>query len=132
MEHLSKFHLNRTVNESRIVVLQKLRKPEKMVAPSAHKSRRLRLAVQNRHLAVPVPQKVQKKTFFVNRTPCTSLVWRLAANWVSLDGSCSFRNPTTLPLHLRTSTSPTILISFNFDSMLTTQRFRITIHPISL
>jgi len=29
MDHLSKFHLNRTVNESIIAVLQKLHEPEK-------------------------------------------------------------------------------------------------------
>jgi len=37
MGHLSKFHLNQTVNESENAVLRKLRKPEKMVAPNAHK-----------------------------------------------------------------------------------------------
>jgi len=35
MDHLSKFHLNRTVNEPRNAVLQKLRELEKLVAPSA-------------------------------------------------------------------------------------------------
>jgi len=29
MDHLSKFHLNQTVNEPRNAVLQKLREPEK-------------------------------------------------------------------------------------------------------
>jgi len=33
MEHLSKFQLNRTVNESRIGVLRKLRKLEKNGGP---------------------------------------------------------------------------------------------------
>jgi len=35
MDHLSKFDLNRTVNEPRNAVLQKLRELEKLVAPSA-------------------------------------------------------------------------------------------------
>jgi len=35
MDHLSKFNLNRTVNETRNVVLRKLREPEKLVASSA-------------------------------------------------------------------------------------------------
>jgi len=35
MDHLSKFHLNRRVNESGNAVLRKLREPEKLVAPSA-------------------------------------------------------------------------------------------------
>jgi len=37
MEHLSKFHLNQTVNKTRKAILQKLRKPKKRVAPSAQK-----------------------------------------------------------------------------------------------
>jgi len=35
MDHLSKFHQNRTVNESGNAVLRKLRELEKLVAPSA-------------------------------------------------------------------------------------------------
>jgi len=35
MDHLSKFHLNLTVNEPGNAVLRKLREPEKLVAPSA-------------------------------------------------------------------------------------------------
>jgi len=35
MDHLSTFHLNRTVNELGNVVLRKLREPEKLVVPSA-------------------------------------------------------------------------------------------------
>jgi len=35
-----------------------------------------------------------------------SLVWRLAANWVPLGGSCSSKNPAALPLRLRTSVFP--------------------------
>ena len=35
MDHLSKFHLNRTINEQRSAVLQKPREPEKLVAHSA-------------------------------------------------------------------------------------------------
>jgi len=37
IDHLSKFHPNRTVNEPRNAVLWKLREPEKLVAPSAQK-----------------------------------------------------------------------------------------------
>jgi len=39
VDHLSKFHLNRTVNELRNVVLLELHKLEKLVMPSAQKSR---------------------------------------------------------------------------------------------
>jgi len=35
IDHLSKFHLNRTVNELGNVILRKLRELEKLVAPSA-------------------------------------------------------------------------------------------------
>jgi len=35
MDYLSKFHLNRTVNELQNAVLRKLRELEKLVAPSA-------------------------------------------------------------------------------------------------
>jgi len=35
MDHLSKCHLNRTVNEPGNAILQKLRELEKLVAPSA-------------------------------------------------------------------------------------------------
>jgi len=37
MDHLSKFHLNRTVNEPGNAILRKLCELEKLVAPSAHK-----------------------------------------------------------------------------------------------
>jgi len=88
MDHLSKFHLNRTVNEPENAVLRKLRKLEKLVALNAQKWGRWRLAGLNYRLVVPVARKVRKTAFFVNRTPHTSLVWCLAApNWAS-SGSC--------------------------------------------
>jgi len=74
--------------------------------------------------------KSTKNNVFCESTHHAPLVWRLAANSVLPSGSCSSKNPATLPLRLRTSTSPTIPIYFSFDSILTTQRFRITIHPI--
>jgi len=45
MNILSKFHLNRIVNESGNAVLRKLRKPEKFVARSVQKIEAWRLAV---------------------------------------------------------------------------------------
>jgi len=57
---MSKFHLNWTVNEPVNVVLQKLCKPKKMVAPSAQKWEKWRLAGLYYHRAVPVPRKLRK------------------------------------------------------------------------
>jgi len=45
MDHLSKLHLNRTVNVPGNAVLQKLHRLEKMVAPNAQKWGIWRLAV---------------------------------------------------------------------------------------
>ena len=105
MDHLSKFHLNRTVNEPGNAVLWKLRKLEKWWRHGLE-VRRWRLARLNYRPTVPVARKVQKTVFFVNRTPHTSLVWRLAANWVPPGGSCFSRNPEILPLHLRSPNTP--------------------------
>jgi len=63
MDHLSKFHLNQTVNEPENVVLQKLRKLKKWVAPSAQQSGALRLAVQSSRRVVPVLRKYEKQHF---------------------------------------------------------------------
>jgi len=66
MDHLSKFHLNRTINEPKNAILKKLREPKKLVAPSA----------QNSSLAPggtnPAPggscsAKIRKIVFFVNQ-----------------------------------------------------------------
>jgi len=54
MNLLSKFHLNRTVNELGNAILQKLCKPEKFVAPSAQKIKAWRLAVSKLRPTVPV------------------------------------------------------------------------------
>jgi len=62
VNNLPKFHLNRTVNESRKAVLQKLRRLGKSVAPSSMK-------------ATPddtCSAKTRKIVFFVNSTPHSS------------------------------------------------------------
>jgi len=61
MDHLSKFHLNRTFNEPGNVVLQKLCELEKRwrLAPRIV----WRLAVQIQRRAVPVPRKYEKQHF---------------------------------------------------------------------
>jgi len=68
MDHLSKFQPNRTVNKLGNTVLQNLRKLEKMVATSAHKWGRWRLAGLYYRRAVPVLWKVQKTAYFVNQS----------------------------------------------------------------
>jgi len=57
MDNLSKFHLNRTVNEPENAVLGKLRKLKKMVAPITQQSGTLRLVVQSQRRAIPTPRK---------------------------------------------------------------------------
>jgi len=53
MDHLSKFHLNRTVNELGNAIFRKLLKPEKYVAPRAKKIKAWRRAVSQMRPAVP-------------------------------------------------------------------------------
>ena len=88
MDHLSKFHLNRTVNESGNAVLQKLHEPEKLVAPSAqnqeHGAWRYKPSV-GRFL---FPENT-KNSIFHESEYHASLVWRLAAKWVPPGGSCT-------------------------------------------
>ena len=67
MDLLSKFHPNRTVNEPGNAVLRKLRKPEKVVAPSTQK---WKVAPGGTVLALSGSccAKSTKTTFFVNQS----------------------------------------------------------------
>ena len=65
-DHLPKFHLNRTVNESENAVLQKLRKLEKLVAPSARISS-LEPGSTKLLLGGSCSAKIRKTTFFMNQ-----------------------------------------------------------------
>jgi len=83
MDYLSKFHLNRTVNEMRNAVLRKLRRPEKSMAPSGMK-------------LVPggsCSTKSTKNNIFHEIKHHTSLIWCLAVTNVPPGGSCYSRNP---------------------------------------
>jgi len=64
VNHLPKFHLNRSVNESGNTILRKLHKLEKYVTPSAHKLKAWRLAVSKLRPAVPAARKVRKNSVF--------------------------------------------------------------------
>jgi len=102
MDHLSKFHLNRTVNEQGNAVLRKLHELEKWWRPAP----KIRKVAPGGTILLPggsCSAKNMKNNVFRESEYYTSLVWRLAANWVLLGGSCNFRNPAALPLRLRTS-----------------------------
>jgi len=62
MDYLSKFHLNRTVNESKNAVLQKLCRPGKLVAPGG----------MNAAPGDTCSAKTRKIAFFVNKTTLSS------------------------------------------------------------
>jgi len=96
MDHLSKFHLNRTVNESENAVLQKLRELEKWwrLAPIYQKPSAWRYKTNaGRFLFC----ENTKNNIFRESEYHASMVWRLAADWVLPGGSCSSRNPAVLP-----------------------------------
>jgi len=92
MDHLSKFHLNRTVNEPENLVLWKLRKPEKWwrLTPRSED-----VAPGGTELAPcgSCSAKNTKNSIFRESEHHTSLLWHLAANWMPPGGSCSSRNP---------------------------------------
>jgi len=84
MDYLSKFHLNRTVNEAGNAVLRKLRRPEKSMAPSG-----MKLASGGSCST----KSMKNSGFHESEHHHASLVWRLAITNVPLGGSCCFRNP---------------------------------------
>ena len=87
MDHLSKFHLNQSVNKLGNAVLWKLHKLEKKkwwrLAP---RSGRWRLAGLYYCRADSGARKVQKQHFSRTRAPLTSQIWRLAADRVPPGG----------------------------------------------
>jgi len=92
---MSKFHLNRTVNEPGNAVLRKLRELEKLVAPST----------QNEELGAwrykPsagqfLVRKNTKNIIFRESEHYASLVWRPTAKKVLSGGSCTYE---PYPLH---------------------------------
>ena len=111
MKNLPKFHLNRTVNESGNAVLRKLRRPGKLVAPSAR-------------ISSPAPggtklppggsssAKIQKTAFFVNQNTTHHLygAWR--------PKGC--RQAVPAPANLMSCTS------FRFQSIAQPHRMRIS------
>jgi len=80
MDYLSKFHLNRTVNEAGNAVLRKLRRLEKSMSPGG-----MKLAPGGSGST-----KSTKTAFFVYHH--ASLVWRLAVTNVPPGDSCCSRN----------------------------------------
>jgi len=92
MDHLPQFHLNRTVNEPGKAVLRKLRKLEKW----------LRLAPRSEDVAPDGTElapggtcsaKITKNSIFRESKHHTSLIWRLATNWVPPSDSYRFKDP---------------------------------------
>jgi len=115
MDHLSKFHLNRTINKSENASLRKLCEPEKLVVPSA----------QNQTTSASgtkIPPggycyaKSTKNSVFHESTHHAPLVWRLAANMVPPSGSCSSRNPEISSTPSNLIPTPTILIPLDLRS----------------
>jgi len=103
MDHLLKFHLNQTVNESGNAVLRKLRKLEK----------RCRLALRNLEPSVcgtkPMPggscsAKIRKTTFFMNQNTTRIFGMAPSGQLGAARQLLLFQEPIN-PLHLRTSTS---------------------------
>jgi len=86
MDYLSKFHINRTVNEAGNAVLRKLRRLEKSVAPGG-----MKLAPGG-----SCSTKSTKNNVFCESEHHASLVWRLAVTNVPPGGSCCSRNPNIL------------------------------------
>jgi len=92
---MSKFHLNQTVNEPENAVLQKLREPEKLVAPSARNQEPVAWRYKpsaGRFLVC----KITENNVFRESEHHASLVWRLAAKRVPPGGSCTYE---PYPLH---------------------------------
>jgi len=68
MDHLSKFHQNRTVNESKNTILRKLRKPEKWwrLVPRNQELDAWRYKTSARRFLLR--EKSEKQHFFMKRT----------------------------------------------------------------
>jgi len=118
MDHLSKFHWNRTINELENAVLQKLHKLEKW----------WRLAPRSKDVApggTELPPggfcfaKNTKNNVFRESEQHASLVWCLAAKWVPPGGSCCSKNPEILPLHLRSPQHSLVFLHCKFHQNLT-------------
>jgi len=75
MDHLSKFYLNRTINEPRNVVLQKLRKLEnwRRLAPKNQEPRAWQYKTSTWRFLLH--EMYEKQRFFMKRTP-TRIAWR--------------------------------------------------------
>jgi len=108
------------VNEPENAVLRKLRKLEKWwrLAPRSEEGGAWRDQTTARRFLLCEKYKTLR----------TYLVWRLAAKWVPLGGSCCSRNPE-IPL-APTNLNHSPLPSFHsiYDSKGCTHMFRFTIH----
>jgi len=76
--------------------------------------------------------KNTKNSVFCESEHHTSLVWRLAANWVPPGGSCSSKNPKIPLAPTNLNHSPSLWFHSSYDSKGCTHMFRFMIHSSHL